>query len=170
VIAEVSLMPPVYLRLGDDEPDDVMMLRPSCRPRTLLEWADRRVTGPGTYLMLVGVLNTMLSLPGMMVWLGLWDARGSPPLRRDEPIILALTGASFITGIVIATGAWRMGKLRGRRHAVIASALALVPWWGVWCLGPPAGIWSLVVLHDPAVRTAFDLAPVWRWGARQPWL
>jgi hypothetical protein len=65
--------------------------------------------------------------------------------------VLALAASA-----VILVGAWGMGRARGRPLAQTASVLAMIP-----CLSPcflvglPVGIWSLVVLSAPDVKSTF---------------
>lgn len=70
---------------------------------------------------------------------------------RDTFLIL-----SMLPSLFVAFGAWCMR--RGVRYgwAVGAAVLASIPFFGpcIW-LGMPLGIWSLVILRRPDVRSAF---------------
>ena len=59
-------------------------------------------------------------------------------------------------GIVILVAAGKMKKLEGYGLAVTASVLAMIPCVSPCCLvGLPIGIWSLVVLMNEDVKSAF---------------
>jgi len=63
--------------------------------------------------------------------------------------------AMVIAGLILY-GALKMKKLEGYGWAVTASILALVPCISPCCLvGLPIGIWALVVLAKPEVKSAF---------------
>ena len=59
-------------------------------------------------------------------------------------------------GIVILVGALKMKKLESYGFSMAAAILAIVPCLSPCCLiGLPIGIWALVVLNKPEVKSAF---------------
>jgi hypothetical protein len=75
---------------------------------------------------------------------------------RLGPAEGAIGVLALVASGVIILGARRMGQTTGLWLAIIASFLAMIP-----CLSPcffiglPVGIWSLVVLSAPDVKSAF---------------
>jgi len=62
----------------------------------------------------------------------------------------------LIIGIVILMGASKMQKLQSHSFAVAASIAAMIPCVSPCCfLGLPFGIWALVVLNKPEVKSQF---------------
>jgi hypothetical protein len=69
-------------------------------------------------------------------------------------IVQNIIGAAV--GIAVFMGASKMQALQSHQFAVTASILALVPCISPCCLfGLPFGIWALVVLNKPAVKSWF---------------
>jgi hypothetical protein len=63
---------------------------------------------------------------------------------------------SIAIGAVILFGAVKMMRLQNLGLAMAASILAVIPCLSpCCCLGIPFGIWSLVVLNRPEVKSAF---------------
>lgn len=63
-----------------------------------------------------------------------------------------------LASIIMIVGGIQMSRLRGYGLAVFASILALIPCvscGGCFALGQVAGIWALMVLANPEVRSAF---------------
>ncbi|EAU69536.1 hypothetical protein [Stigmatella aurantiaca] len=61
---------------------------------------------------------------------------------------LALNGLVFF-------GALKMKKLENYGLAMAASIIAIIPCFGCYCIGIPVGIWSIVTLIKPEVKSAF---------------
>lgn len=129
------------------------------------DYAERRVSGPATALLVTSALTVALTLLALVfdLWLLLSGAAGELEQPRgmsketQVTIRAAWTFLMLLTSAVILAGALQMKRLRGRGLPTMACILALIP-----CLGPcfvvgiPFGIWGLVVLNDPQVRRAFD--------------
>jgi hypothetical protein len=63
---------------------------------------------------------------------------------------------AMVVGAVILFGALKMLRLQNYFWAMAASILAVIPCLSpCCCLGIPFGIWSLVVLSKPEVKSAF---------------
>jgi len=59
-------------------------------------------------------------------------------------------------GVVILLGALKMKSLTSYGFAMASAVLAMIPCVSPCCLvGLPIGIWAVVVLNDPAVKSAF---------------
>jgi len=84
-----------------------------------------------------------------------------PPQARQ--LIGASSSYGLIFVVINAAGSgfliWaaaQMLKQRNHTAALVASALAIIPCWGgCCCLGLPVGIWALLVLMKPDVKSAF---------------
>mgnify|MGYP007050631440 CR=1 FL=1 len=69
--------------------------------------------------------------------------------RYFNLITLAIAGLMF-------WGAWRMRELRSYGLAMTSAIIAVIPCCGpCYCLAIPLGIWALVVLAKPEVKSAF---------------
>ncbi len=63
---------------------------------------------------------------------------------------------AMICQIVVIVGAVSMLKGQSYASAMAASVISVIPCLSACCvLGIPFGIWALVVLNDPGVKTAF---------------
>jgi hypothetical protein len=64
---------------------------------------------------------------------------------------------SAAVGVLILVGASKMQSLQNYSLAVTASVLAMLPCISPCCLlGLPFGIWALVVLNRPEVKSQFN--------------
>lgn len=70
-------------------------------------------------------------------------------------IVQNLIGA--VIGVLIWRGAAKMEALQNHQFALAASILAIIPCLSPCCLfGLPLGIWALVVLNKPEVKSQFN--------------
>ena len=133
------------------------------------EAALQAVKGPAIALKVTAVLGfiavglglaiNILTLTG--VHLGM-EQLGDPQVQKlfstlggGLGIVQNIIGAAV--GIVVFMGASRMQSLQNYQFAVTASILALVPCVSPCCLfGLPFGIWALVVLNKPEVKSWFS--------------
>lgn len=113
-----------------------------------------RVQGPATGLMALATLNLALIGFATVAQIALVAAVGEPDPSLAINIFSAIVGVAI--AVTILVGAARMKKLENYSLAVAASVLAAIPCFGCCILGVPLGIWSLVVLSDPAVRASFQ--------------
>jgi hypothetical protein len=131
-----------------------------------------RVAAPATALIVVGVLgivaNFLLAL-GLNAFrpprgpserpAGMDDAtfqayeRGRAAAPLLDCCLIALP-TLVVYPLVIVAGV-QMAQLRSRWLAITGAILSMAPCSPAVVLGLPVGIWSLVVLGEPAVRTAF---------------
>lgn len=108
----------------------------------------QRVRGPSLALLITGSLGAALG--GIMALAALSEpsAGGSAP-----PLMFSLIGAA-IQGFVAYAG-FKMMNLKNYGVAMAGSILAMVPCSACCLLGLPIGIWSLVLLSKPEVKSAF---------------
>jgi hypothetical protein len=116
----------------------------------------------GLVLVVFGLVMNVLALSGVNVnW---QPAGGDPQMERMFAswnkfggalgIVTNIIGA--IVGVVIFMGASKMQKLERHGFALTASILAMIPCVSPCCLlGLPFGIWALVVLNKPEVKSQF---------------
>ena len=73
-------------------------------------------------------------------------------IRQEDGFSLA----ELLISVVILLGALKMQSLKSYSLAIIASILAMLPCATPCCLiGLPFGIWALVVLNKPGVKSHF---------------
>ena len=69
-------------------------------------------------------------------------------------VVLGIIG--ILVSVVILLGAMKMKKLESYGLAMAASIIAMIPCFSPCCLlGLPIGIWAVVVLSKPEVKSAF---------------
>jgi hypothetical protein len=133
------------------------------------------VTAPAVAMLIVGIVFALFGLLGVLGAALGWTAEalnqnrgGMPPelARMMENMNVPLAVTIFlvhlaVAGLVIFTSI-KMRKLEGYTLAILSSILIMVP--GVtpcfFCIpcciaGLPVGIWSLIVLLKPEVKSAF---------------
>ncbi|MCS6850987.1 MAG: hypothetical protein NZ700_07430 [Gemmataceae bacterium] len=134
-------------------------------------YAAQRVQGPATALLvtaIVGVVMQVLALGYNLVIAGAGAAAAAQAADPQQALELQwmsyLTGTTAVVSAVIGVaigalviwGALKMKSLQSYGLAVASSVLAMIPCISPCCLlGLPFGIWSLVVLNDPQVKSAF---------------
>lgn len=126
--------------------------------------ASNKVKGPALGMLIstiIGVLYTLISLALNILGLGLMASADQPVPAEFESLmggiflivrcIIGLTG-----GGVIIFGCIQMMKLKSYGFAFTTAILAMIPCISPCCLlGIPFGIWGLVVLNDPYVKSSF---------------
>jgi tRNA A-37 threonylcarbamoyl transferase component Bud32/uncharacterized membrane protein len=119
-----------------------------------IEVIKRHVEAPAIWLMVTGVLTVLISLVGVIdqsiVWSG---AHGSSQWTIPVKWFLFLVNAPL--GFLIILGSQKMMKLEMFGMARLGCKLALLPLGPAALLGIPIGIWTLMVLSHPKVRSAF---------------
>jgi hypothetical protein len=122
-----------------------------------------QVNGPAIGLIVVAVLGVILQITSLI-----FNLVGASFLANarmpNEAWVNMFSGAigvvSNIIGILmsglILFGAMKMKKLESYGLAMTASIIAMIPCFSPCCLiGLPIGIWALVVLAKPEVKSAF---------------
>jgi hypothetical protein len=144
--------------------------------------AKGRVTAPGIMLVINGIINVLFTLG--LIGMGVFaltqpeeKIRESQemthkmfpnlPVEDQDPAQVRMTqmgeffGGAAVAGLaslLMILGGAQMCRLRGYGLAVIAAILAMIPCvscGGCFALGQVAGIWALMVLANPEVRSAF---------------
>lgn len=124
------------------------------------------VSGPAIGLIVTAALGFLATIFGI-VWNLVLTGVGmhQPGLNpQEEQILNILRGTmglvsavlGFIAAGLILFGALKMRKLESYGWAMTASILAIIPCVSPCCLiGLPIGIWALVVLSKPEVKSQF---------------
>ncbi|MBW3597913.1 MAG: hypothetical protein KY475_11640 [Planctomycetes bacterium] len=146
--------------------------------------ASSKVAGPAIALIVIGVLNVLLALLGVVNNIRTMGADPAEIEAQFQPgqledleqqgfdpqafvkfaqaggaIGVVLNIIALIVGIVIIMGALKMKNLQSRGLAMTAAILAMIPFISPACcpciIGLPIGIWALVAMNDPNVKTSF---------------
>jgi GYF domain 2 len=126
------------------------------------------VSGPAIGLMVTAGLGVAGGLVGLVLTLARWGAApempGMDPQLAHMIQVFAYGPLGIVTKIVglaislfVLYGAIKMQKLAGYGFALAAAIVALIPCFSPCCLiGLPIGIWALVVLSKPEVKSQFE--------------
>lgn len=126
--------------------------------------ARQTVSGPATGLMVVGILYLTLSSLGLVLNLmGVsLMASGQGPKGPEESNMMAQAAGGVVGAIIglvfgglILFGSLKMKSLESYGLAMTASIMAMLPCHLCCLVGLPIGIWSLVVLNKPEVKSSF---------------
>jgi GYF domain 2 len=127
--------------------------------------ASDQVNGPAIGLIVLGALNIVLALArGVMTMLGIGMNTLQSSNNADADKVLALIstfGLGFaivgvLGGIFILFGGIKMRRLESYGLCMAASIIAMIPCLSACCpVGLAIGIWSLVILSKPEVKSAF---------------
>lgn len=122
----------------------------------------QKINGPAIGLIVTGGLGILGGLLSLVQ--NLFTAGSAPFAPGDDQfawLFSGVVGVSFaILGIAVSGfviwGALQTQRLASYPIALSAAIVAMVPCLSPCCIvGIPAGIWALVVMHNPAVRPAF---------------
>ncbi len=125
--------------------------------------AAERVKGPATGLIVTAVLGAIAQVVSLIFHFAGASimAKSQVPKEAWANMFSGTVGvvscviAILLSGLILA-GALKMKKLESFGLAMTASIVAMVPCLSPCCLlGLPIGIWALVVLSKPEVKTAF---------------
>jgi hypothetical protein len=125
-----------------------------------------QVNGPAIGLIVTGALNIVLALArGLMLMLGLGMSTlqntGNADAEKMVMGFMSTFGIAFcvigvLGGIFILFGGIKMRRLESYGLCMTASIVAMIPCLSACCpLGLAIGIWSLVILSKPEVKSAF---------------
>ena len=135
--------------------------------------AKSRVSGPAIGLLVTGIISLLMSAGSLVmhltVVLGFRATSALPPAPSPEfqqifTLLNALNGPlglvsdvfSLTMGALITLGAVKMKNLQSYTFAYTISILAMIPCLSPCCLiGLPFGIWALVVLSKPEIKSQF---------------
>jgi len=112
----------------------------------------------GLFLVAVGLVVNILMLSGVHIGpQQIYDPQMQKlfnSLGGGLGIIQDIIGG--IVGVIVLIGAAKMQKLQSYQFALTASIVAMVPCISPCCVfGLPFGIWALVVLNKPEVKSQF---------------
>ena len=122
------------------------------------------VSGPAIGLIvtaILGALAQIVSLIRLLLMGGSMPMNSQMPGQAwvsmlSGPIGVVLGIIAILMSVVVLLGALKMKKLESYGLAMTASILAMIPCLSPCCLiGLPIGIWALVVLAKPEVKSAF---------------
>ncbi len=134
-----------------DDEDDRRQRRGRKRRR-----AKEAVTAPGIALIVVGALGTFVALANLgLILAGFgFNAGGqNAPGFQTSYFIGAIVPVFW--GIVVTAGGFSLMRLKARGSAMTAAIVALVPCNLCWPVGLPIGIWALIVMGKPDVKSCF---------------
>jgi hypothetical protein len=129
--------------------------------------AAQAVQGPAMGLMITGVIGLLLGLLGLLMnvlGLGMSGMESMGGGGAADQYMSYMSGGMGVVSAIIGLGisgfiVWasmQMKQLRNWNMSVAASIVAMLPCIGPCCLiGIPVGIWSLMTLMKPEVKSAF---------------
>jgi hypothetical protein len=122
-----------------------------------------RVQGPAIGLMVVAVVGGLLQIaslimrmvaPAIMASSRMPNQAWASMFSGTIGVVSAVIGL-LVSGVIFL-GAMKMKSLESYGLAMAASIIAMIPCFSPCCLlGLPIGIWALVVLSKPEVKSAF---------------
>ena len=122
------------------------------------------VAGPAIGLIVTAILGALVQMVSLI---RLLLVHNSMPVNSQMPgqawvamlsgpIGVVMSIIAILMSVVILLGALKMKKLESYGLAMTASILAMIPCLSPCCvIGLPIGIWALVVLSKPEVKSAF---------------
>lgn len=131
--------------------------------------AREQLSTPAILLMVTGGLGIAMGLLGLlqgaiMRGKGMYDQLFSDPnLQQYAPMMRTLQSTNWISnvlvlvlGAVTIVGALKMKNLENYSLSMAAAIIAMVPCVGpCCCIGLPVGIWALILLNKPEIKSAF---------------
>lgn len=132
--------------------------------------AREQVSVPAILLMVVGGITVAAALYGAVQYLSganeaqMAEALSNPQLPEQARSIIEMSGRlgifgslfQLVLGGITFFGGLKMKNLESYGLAMAASIIAIIPCFGsCCCIGIPIGIWSLIVLNKPEVKSAF---------------
>jgi hypothetical protein len=130
--------------------------------------AQQLVTGPAIGLMVTAGLGIAGGLVGLTLALARWGAAPEMPGMDPQiarmiqmfaygPVGIVAKVVGLAISVFVLYGALKMQKLSGYGLSLAAAIVALIPCFSPCCLlGLPIGIWALVVLSKPEVKSQFE--------------
>jgi hypothetical protein len=113
----------------------------------------------GLVLVAAGLVMNVLTLSGFQIFpQQIYDPQMQKlfsSLGGGLGIVQSIIGG--VVGVIVLIGAAKMQKLESYQFALTASIVAMLPCISPCCvLGLPFGIWALVVLNKPEVKSQFS--------------
>jgi len=121
------------------------------------------VKGPAIGLIVVAVLGALLQMTSLILHLAAPSILANSRMPNQAWTNMFSGTIGVVSGFigllvsgVIFFGAMKMRNLESYGLAMTASIIAMIPCFSPCCLlGLPIGIWALVVLSKPEVKSAF---------------
>ena len=126
--------------------------------------AAQQVNGPATGLIVTAILGGLAQVASIIANLAGVSGMHQHQMANQPAWLSMFSGAvgvgfsilAIVLAGVILMGALKMKKLESYGFAMAASIIAMVPCLSPCCLlGLPIGIWAVVVLSKPEVKSAF---------------
>jgi hypothetical protein len=129
--------------------------------------ASQQVQGPAMGLMITAGLALLFTVLGLVmniagVGMGSLGGMGGGSAATDQYISMMSGGVGIVVNLLalglygfVLWGAMQMKQLRNWNIAMGASIAAMLPCSCCCIVGLPIGIWSLIVLMKPEVKSAF---------------
>ena len=128
--------------------------------------AQDQANGPGIGLIITGALNIVFSIMRAFAMIagfsiGAMQGGANNPFQQQMMALGGTVGAvtcvvGVLVGIVVLFGGLKMRKCESYGLCMTASILAMIPCLSICCVvGLPVGIWALVVISKPEVKSAF---------------
>jgi hypothetical protein len=122
-----------------------------------------QVNGPATGLIVVAILGALAQVASLIMNLAGASMLASSRMPKEAwanmfsgTIGVASSVIGLLMSVVVLLGALKMKKLENYGLAMAATIIAMVPCFSPCCLlGLPIGIWALVILLKPEVKSAF---------------
>jgi hypothetical protein len=124
----------------------------------------RQLEAPALWLLVIGLLTVLLSLAAIV---GTITNVGKRLIEFQTPptqvMVLFFSLLNLPIGVLVIIGSQKMMSLELFGMALLGCIVAMLPIGPVAVLGIPIGLWALMILLQPRVRTAFrsglDTAP-----------
>ncbi len=148
---------------------------PSLSGKSHVEHAKAKIRTPAILLMVGGIVNALFGIViGSMMPLMFFGMRDElqQEMAKDPEMTpeltefvinlygyggVALAIVSLICGVIVVIGATGMLGLRSWGFGLFAAILSMIPCFqSCWLLTVPIGIYVIVALSDPQVKSAFD--------------
>ncbi len=153
----------------DDEETDDDEDRPRRRRRRgrRKAAAAEMVNAPGILLMVSGGIHILVGILMVLNHLLGFTTLGRGAMNADPAFAAGQTAGTImglvwdvvilIMAVLTIMGGWKMRNLESHGLAMTAAITSVIPCTACCLLiGLPAGIWSLIVLNNPDVKSAFD--------------
>lgn len=119
-----------------------------------IEQIRRRVSRPGTALLIMGSIAAVFPAIAIVGWLFNLLYIGFNAVVASNLLVSLLF---FACSVMISIGGGKMASMESYRLARLGAILACIPFVTPFIfLGIPFGIWALVLLYDPEVKAAFE--------------
>jgi hypothetical protein len=162
----LSEYPELAVLLGPSQLPGTLPAFPAATPYVATTDALQQVQGPAVGLIVTSILGMLAAVAGLLMnMFGLtMGAAGMQGTQEMPEWVNMMSGGlgivqsilALVMSVVILLGALKLKKLENYTFSMIATIVAMVPCISPCCLvGLPIGIWALVVLNKPEVKSSF---------------